>query len=246
MSVLVGVPVTVPDFYGEFRSRVVGAIEGAVAEASGIVDATVFVTPKTKESGQRGIVEATNFLAEKCLDGGYDFLWIVEADVEVPSHALVRLLSGDSDVSVGIYPNHREDLLLMCGFFEEQLQIQKPIVQSAGDLMTLRGRVFEGMVWAGVGCCLVSRRVFEFGLRFMWDPLEYRRIVGLHDMLFLFAAQLNGFRVLLRGDVLCGHLPEWPLEKVEKLARVEAGVPAFLDQKKDENSGGMKERWLRQ
>ena len=29
--------------------------------------------------------------------------------------------------------------------------------------------------------------------------------------------QQLGFRVFLHGDVLCGHLPEWPLQKLEDI-----------------------------
>jgi hypothetical protein len=32
----------------------------------------------------------------------------------------------------------------------------------------------------------------------------------------LFESQRLGFKVLLHGDVLCGHLPEWPLRKLEE------------------------------
>ena len=58
------------------------------------------------------------------------------------------------------------------------------------------------------------RRVFE-SLRFVYSEHEFRLKVGVHDQLFLFEAQRLGFRVLLRGDVLCGHLPEWPLKELE-------------------------------
>jgi len=80
----------------------------------------------------------------------------------------------------------------------------------------LRGKVFESMVWAGIGCALISRRVLE-GLRFVWDQHEFQRFVGVHDQLFLFQAQQLGFRVFLHGDVLCGHLPEWKLQQMEKV-----------------------------
>ena len=118
-------------------------------------------------------------------------------------------------MSLGIYPNHRSDLRLMAGFFQEEyVDRVKPRVQSVFDVEVLKGKVFEGMVWAGIGCALIRRRVFE-KLRFVYDQREYGRKVGVHDQLFLFEAQRLGFRVLLHGDVLCGHLPEWPLEKLE-------------------------------
>jgi hypothetical protein len=214
--VIVGIPVTRPDYHWEFRGRVVGAIEAAVAEAPG-VEAEIVVSPATHMLGLAGVVEATNFLARKCVVEGFDFLWIVEADVEVPRHALVRLLSDVSDISLGIYPNHRPDeLRMMAGFFQEHPDRVKPDVCSVFSVDQLKGKVFEGMVWAGIGCALISRRVFE-KLQFVYDQNEYMRKVGVHDQLFLFDAQQRyGFRVLLRCDVLCGHLPEWPLQKLEE------------------------------
>ena len=72
------------------------------------------------------------------------------------------------------------------------------------------------MVWAGIGCALIKRTVFE-KIRFIYDLREYNRKVGVHDQLFLFEAQRLGFNVLLHGDVLCGHLPEWPLQKLDEI-----------------------------
>ena len=212
---MVGIPVTSPSYHGEFRGRVVGAIEAALAEVPG-VEAEVFVSPATDNEGLAGVVEASNFLAQKCVAEGYDFLWIVEADVEVPREALCRLLSVSCDISLGIYPNHRSDKLrMMAGYFEEIPDRVKPVVHSIFELEKLEGRVFRGMVWAGIGCALIHRRVFE-KLRFVYDLREYERKVGVHDQLFLYEAQQRfGFSVLLHGDVVCGHLLEWPLQKLE-------------------------------
>ena len=125
------------------------------------------------------------------------------------------LLSGGGDIDLGIYPNHRSELRLMAGYFQEHPDRVKPLVNSVYGVEVLRGKVFSGMVWAGIGCALISRRVLE-QLRFVYNELEYRRKVGVHDQLFLFEAQQRfGFRVLLHGDVLCGHLPEWPLKELE-------------------------------
>ena len=212
---IVGIPVTRPDYHGEFRGRVVGAIKAAVAKAN--VEAEIVLSPATHMQGLAGVVEASNFLARKCVVEGYDFLWIVEADVEVPRHALVRLLSDVSDISLGIYPNHRPDeLRMMAGYFQEHPDRVKPLVHSVFDVDQLRGKVFSEMVWAGIGCALIRRRVFE-SLHFVYSQREFERLVGVHDQLFLFEAQRLGFRVLLHGDVLCGHLPEWSLQKLEDI-----------------------------
>ena len=214
LRVLAGIPVTVPSFYSEYRQSVLGSIEAALHGRS--VEYHVCVTPKTEKQRGEGIVEATNFLAEKCVSEGYDFLWIVEADVEVPKHAFDRLLCFGADINLGIYPNHRDQLHMMAGYFEEKLNSLKPLFHTVSNVKQLRGKVFESMVWAGIGCALISRRVLE-GLRFVWDQHEFQRFVGVHDQLFLLYAQQLGFRVFLHGDVLCGHLPEWPLQKLEDI-----------------------------
>ena len=212
---MVGIPLTRPDYHADFRGRVVGAIEAAIAEVPG-AEAEIVVSPATHMQGLAGVVEASNFLVRKCVVEGYDFLWIVEADVEVPRHALVRLLSDVSDISLGIYPNHRSDLRLMAGYFQEHPDRVKPLVHSVFGVEQLRGKVFCGMVWAGIGCALIRRRVFE-RLHFVYSQHEFERLVGVHDQLFLLDAQRLGFKVLLHGDVLCGHLPEWPLQKLEEV-----------------------------
>ena len=77
LRVLAGIPVTVPSFYSEFRQKVLDSIEAALRGR--LVEYQVCITPKTDKQVGEGIVEATNFLAEKCLSEDYDFLWIVEA-----------------------------------------------------------------------------------------------------------------------------------------------------------------------
>jgi hypothetical protein len=213
LRVLAGVPVTVPSFYAEYRTQVLRGIKAALRDRS--VEYDICVSPKTEKQSGEGIVEATNYLAEKCVSEGYDFLWIVEADVEVPKHAFDRLLCFGADINLGIYPNHRNKLHMMAGYFEEKPNVFKPLVHSVSDLEQLRGKVFETMLWAGIGCALISQRVFE-KLHFVWDKYEFERYVGVHDQLFLFQVQQLGFRIFLHGDVLCGHLPEWPLNKLEE------------------------------
>jgi hypothetical protein len=214
LRVLAGVPVTVPSFYAEYRTQVLSGIEAALRGCS--VEYDVCISPKTEKQGSEGIVEATNYLAEKCVSEDYDFLWIVEADVQVPEHAFDKLLCFSADINLGIYPNHRNKLHMMAGYFKEKPNVLKPLVHTVSDVEQLRGKVFETMVWAGIGCALISRRVLE-KLRFVWDKYEFERFVGVHDQLFLFQAQQQfGFRVFLHGDVLCGHFPEWSLQKLEE------------------------------
>jgi hypothetical protein len=213
----VGIPLTHSDYHLGFREKVLDSIYGAL-KGIDAVEYSVFINPPTTETGLRGIVQATNTLVEKCLAEKWDYLWIVEGDIEVPDDAFRKLFLL-ADINLGIYPNHRDDKLsMMAGYFRIRPGGNPPVVVSVNDKANLEGRVFKGMVCAGVGCALIKRRVFEKGLRFVYDPDLFRTKVGVHDQLFLFEAQrLFGFKVFLHGDVICGHLPEWPLPKSGKL-----------------------------
>jgi len=72
----------------------------------------------------------------------------------------------------------------------------------------VKGMVLSGWVFAGMSCTLIARRVLVAGVRF-----RYVRGVG-EDILFMFDVQNAGFVAKVHGGVLCGHLPEHPLETV--------------------------------
>jgi len=199
----------------QYRDRVLEGIRQACEGAQRLAEFQVFVNEATKKQLLAGVVEATNMLVDKCIREGFDYLWIVEADVVVPRGAFLRLFRPLADINLGFYPNHRVDLRLMAGYFKLGRQGNPPTVVSVTDVPALKGKVFTGMVCAGIGCALIHRRVFEAGLDFKYDPQLYTAKVGVHDQLFLYLAQWEyEFSVYLHGDVICGHLPEWPLERL--------------------------------
>jgi SAM-dependent methyltransferase len=170
--------------------QVVAALEGESYD--------VFVTGPTKEIELPGIVEAENVIVEKFLSGDYDYLWQVELDVQVPKDAFQRLLSLDVDVACGYVRRHTENALI-CGFLDEDMRVWYL------PLNAVKGQILSGWVMAGTSCILVKRRVFESGLRF-----RYVRGVS-SDIVFMYDLQSAGFTAKVHGDVLCGHLPQWPL-----------------------------------
>ncbi len=201
MRVLVGIPLTDPSYYAEYRERVVNAIIQSIGDTSH----EIYVPPSTTEKSRAGIIEATNTLVHRCLVGNFDYLWIVEGDVEVPYSAFRKLLSLDADVALGCYPFHdRTPEILMAGPFHGYPGIHSPFQIEKLSRDQLMGKVLEGFVWAGIGCALIKRRVFERGVRFR----GYN-----HDLVFLWEVENKGFLARLHVDVVCGHLPEWPLEK---------------------------------
>ncbi len=135
------------------------------------------------------------------MQGNYDYLWQVELDVEVPIQSFQLLKNLDVDIACGYVRRHNGDGLIV-GFLDENMRVWY-LPENA-----LRGSILTGWVMAGTSCILFKRRVFENGLRF-----RYLRGVT-PDIVFMFDAQRAGFQAKVHGDVLCGHLPEFPLEKI--------------------------------
>jgi SAM-dependent methyltransferase len=157
-----------------------------------------FVSDPPRSVELAAFVEAENQIVDRFLEGGYDLLWMVELDVEVPPDAFRLLESLDVDIACGYVRRHSGDGLIL-GFLDENMRVWY-LPENA-----VRGNILSGWVMAGTSCVLFRRRVFEGGLRF-----RYLRGVT-PDIVFMFDAQCAGFEAKVHGDVLCGHLPEFPL-----------------------------------
>jgi len=182
------------DRFRVFRDDVLSRVEAALAG----VDFEVFVSPSSSKPGIEGIVEAQNKLILRALEGGFDFLWLVQGDVEVPADAFKKLYALDVDVAQGVVLRHDSDELI-AGFMDEKAKVWYLPRCAVED------QILSGWVFAGLSCTLIRHRVLEAGLRF-----RFVKGVG-EDVLFMFDVQRAGFEVKVDGRVLCGHLPEWPL-----------------------------------
>jgi hypothetical protein len=163
----------------------------------------VFVSPPSHMGPWEGLVECQNVIVKKFLSGLYDFLWLVELDVQVPPYAFEKLRGLDVDIACGYVRRHSGDGLIL-GFLDENMRVWYLPDNVA------RGKVLSGWVMAGTSCLLFKRRVFEAGCRF-----KFKSNVT-PDILFMFDVQRAGFEVKVHGDVLCGHLPEFPLDQSTK------------------------------
>ena len=143
-------------------------------------------------------MECQNIIVEKFLCGDYSHLWTVELDVQVPPLSFQKLLDLNVDVACGYVRRHNGDGLIL-GFLDEDMRVWYL------PLNAVQGRILSGWVMAGTSCLLIKRRVFENGYRFKFDPHV------TPDILFMYQVQRMGFVAKVHGDVLCGHLPEFPL-----------------------------------
>jgi len=169
----------------------------------GDVEHGVYVSPNSTAIEVNGIVECDNNIISYFLSKDFTHLWMVELDTVVPKDAFSKLFGLDVDIALGFYPSHRDFNRLIAGWIGEDAKVYYL------PRFALKGQILRGWVFAGTGCMLVKRRVFENGgVRFKYSP-----DVGGPDVTFMFDSLRRGFSAALHGDVKCGHLPEWPLKE---------------------------------
>jgi len=141
------------------------------------------------------------------LDGGYDALWTVEADVIVPQDALVKLAALEADVAYGLYMNRHSRKVWLCA---TELTYERGRFLSAdpeqaraawGSAVESRG--------VGMGCTLISRHVLE--------AIEFRHMPGpghghgnANDWYFAIDCQDQAFHQMHHLGVVCGHITMKP------------------------------------
>lgn len=167
------------------------------------------------------ICDRMNAVVDMFMRTNCTHLWMLDADVEPPPHALETLLRLDVDVASGLYPRHSK--------------INGQVVPVAGRMSPdnpCGGFVYRGLEYAlgqvhgeeqpwsaGAGCLLIKRRVFK-----RWNPklrpIRFIRSDGVRkcgaDTWFWKRCRDAGFTTRVDGRVLCGHLPEYSLSKIDE------------------------------
>lgn len=150
--------------------------------------------------GVYGAAQARIRVAEKALDGGFDYLFTIDADTIVPIDALSKLMEPPEPIVLGVYPykNDTGD----CPFF-------MPFKINDSDRWPLNdvpdGR-FEVKA-AGLGCALISTDVFKKLPKpwFHWDERPSGHHTG-EDIWFCEAAKKAGYKIVADGRVKCKHV----------------------------------------
>lgn len=161
--------------------------------------------------------EARTQAAYQCLNGGYQFLFFLDADNLAPKETIPRLMSHRLPIVSGLYYQRfptwtgMEALYLPC-MFNEVVQpdgtVQKqPITDYKpgslveahyvpGGCLLIHRSVFERMLQAGV------KRFFEWTLHAAAEPPGTGRS---EDFQFCFVARQIGFKCFVSTDIVCEH-----------------------------------------
>lgn len=153
--------------------------------------------PPLGQAGYDNLLEKHNRARELALAGGYDALFLVEADMIVPSDALVRLAQVDADVAYGLYCS-RHGRYQWLAFSEISESSGKSIDRNRRFCVDHWGKVIP-TVGVGMGCTLIHRRVLE--------AMPFRRYGACaDDWYFSLDCIARGFTQAHDLGVVCGHI----------------------------------------
>ena len=167
-----------------------------------------------------GCAMARNRIAADTLNAGYDYVLMVDNDIELPRDALTNLMEHELDVCLGFYLNRytRGEGRYTCLFK------QGPgwVMYTADELRDMResGETLVRVGAGGMGCALVKASVFE-KLQFPWFewtdlsriPLKADDVYGCRDAFnsggedvnFCINASNAGIPIYADPRVACGH-----------------------------------------
>jgi len=159
-------------------------------------------------------------MVKSALDFGFEWIFFLDSDVIVPRDALQKLFSHGLPLVCGIYKAKKPNGFFWAAWMRGKTPEGKEAFVPVADW---NGRLFEVDV-TGAGCMLVNRSVFDDIRKktdlpfFVWgkernptlldklnapDPLM--RDVS-EDFWFCMLAKHCGIRIIIDGDVKCGHL----------------------------------------
>lgn len=165
-----------------------------------------------------------NAMRSDLLDGDYDALLTVEADIIPPPDAIEKLCAIEADVAYGLVCA-RVSQMPLCfpqidGFYGESIAHRPERWRAkvaAGEVLRSEG--------AGFGCTLIHRHVLG-AVVFERKPVGRRNAAFADDWHFAIAVKAAGFSSAHHLGVLCGHIRRdgtalWPDAAAPRFCKVE-------------------------
>ena len=158
------------------------------------------ITDPDRAQGHQNMYEKYVCARQMALDGGYNALLTVEADIVIPRDGLNKLLEVDAHVVYGLYCSRKADYGYNWLVIQEPGSFYAPPASlDDGFRREAWGKVVES-VGHGLGCTLIRREVLE-RVHFRYpDPLV------ACDWYFALDCQAEGIRQAHHCGVVCGHV----------------------------------------
>ncbi len=145
---------------------------------------------------------ARNDIGKKTIEGGYDYVLMVDSDIILPKDALKNLLEFPSEITLGCYPHKNTD-----NGEAELFKANLPNFVNRISYSELNGKIRVEVKGGGFGCALVKASVFQ-KIAFPWFKYVVYDNGSLlsEDLYFCDQAKKNRIAIWADARVRCGHL----------------------------------------
>jgi len=242
MRILVYTPLH-PD-YG-IKPQALTSIEAAISAYDGAIDWILSSNDNPHKEPYANVTYQHNKAREMVLNGDYDALLSIEADMIIPPDTIERLIEVDADIAYGLYV-WRHRIKRWNAYMTLNLWGGESVSYnySGQDVDEAWGKIID-VAGLGMGCTLIQKRVLEqiqFRLldgEHSWIVDEYKdefNKLGVNpyrdrsgmvcdDWLLALDAQHYGFSQRANMNVICGHIAHdtvlWPNPRAAKFYRTE-------------------------
>ena len=161
---------------------------------------------------------ARNKIAQKAIDGDFDYVLMVDNDVVLPKAVLVNLLDDAKLVTLGSYAHRDNDNIYrgrtcVCKLYDDEgkKHFNYPLDSeyTAQELSGLRdnGQYKVEIHGGGMGCAFIKTDVFRMIAYPWYDWVNYksRRMLS-EDLYFCEQCKKRGIKIYTDTRVTCGHM----------------------------------------
>lgn len=146
--------------------------------------------------------KARNEIAKKALNGGFDYVLMVDSDIVIPPDTLVKMLDAPVNICFGVYPRKNKpgetELFKDDTFDFTNRYTYEELSKEDANKIPVKG--------SGFGCALIKTDVFA-NIEYPWfEFYSYDNGTFLsEDLAFCMKASIR-YRLLADIRVKCGHI----------------------------------------
>lgn len=161
---------------------------------------------------------ARNKIARLAINGGYDYVLMVDNDVVLPKDAIVNLLDDPKDVCLGYYAHRDTDniyrgrtcvckLLTAEGVRYKNYPLESEYTAEEISTLKANGEYKVRIHGGGMGCALIKTDVFNRTAYPWYDWANYKDGGMLsEDLYFCENCRKNSIQIYTETRVNCGHM----------------------------------------
>jgi glycosyltransferase involved in cell wall biosynthesis len=144
---------------------------------------------------------ARNDIVRMALEGGFDYIFMVDADMYVPKDALQKMLEYPTEICLGLCPRKNTKVGKTCIYKIGQINYEDAYTYY--DLPKQDRVMVHG---GGLACALIQTDIFK-NLTYPWFRyVTYQNGSELsEDLYFCSQAKANGYKIYVDTRVRCGH-----------------------------------------